>query len=347
MVDGFSEESNRDDEGPAQESKTVLTASQGISLTLPSDELVGAFQFAQWKYATMWGRNYGRGWRGSRTPNYRVLSLQDRRNVVAVGRDLTSTGRIGYCLTNMVDLRNVWEGWGFATTWRGTIEYIDEIRCDGVVEFAYEENDIKAWGEGDPANTAAVWNLGNSGNATYDAHNDMWDLAGYNAGEVSPMIQAGCGGYGTGTRSTFRSHPYHKPPSLSLGIGYREIYAGIYDAESDQVYYMLQERSMPSGGWNNLIGWRRAVTSNGYTAAAAGWAVTWSRWEHNHRDIDMVARGSDQSYYRSAGYSDFEFIRTHNKPLAELTIVDFDRGGSGGDKNEAKNVCHLWQVGGF
>ncbi len=484
-VTGVTEESNG--EKTLQRRMKVVPSENGISLYQSSRDLVADLARAQWKFAEEWGRYNKTGWRGSRTPKDQYVGFHERKNIVGTARELTSDNSIGYTFLEMIEPKAVWNG---------DPQSVSAMRCDGVVELSYEHNGIKVWGEGDYTNAGALWNVGNAGHKYPIHHNDTWDAWGFDLGEVSPMIQAGCGGNGDGERTSLRSHAYHKPPQTYLGVGYRSLYASVYDPESEAVYYMVQKRSLPRGGWHDVIPWRRAATYEGFASdyiyqsgveshqfrlvavdqggnvalresivgahlrtgesysferrsyrtgvvtfkmypssdcdfnlivqdpstgsyldgshtpgsaaeevsffirehqdytltvkgyrgsgtftlvetgfipakryridmphvterrndwrvlekdlpPAHGWAVTWSRWEKGSRDIDMTGAAKDGNRYGSYSVSDYEFMRTYDKPLSELAIYDFKKGRSHTDRDVAKNICHLWQVGGF
>jgi hypothetical protein len=87
--------------------------------------------------------------------------------------------------------RDIWWTWvdmldykGFG--WNGSTSDIDEIRCDGVVEYSYEKHDIKVC-EG---HDASEWRIAEGGKKNVENHNDFHNGA-YQHGELCARIQAG------------------------------------------------------------------------------------------------------------------------------------------------------------
>ena len=96
-------------------------------------------------------------------------------------------GTIGYTWADMIDPNDYWNWFPpyCYEDWKGEVWNIDEIRCDGVVEFSYEYYD---------AMVANDRNIAEPGNINVDKHNDWhdgWaDIYGSGA-EICPRFQAG------------------------------------------------------------------------------------------------------------------------------------------------------------
>lgn len=119
--------------------------------------------------------------RGARqTP---VMSKMDRINLVEKSEELTCRS-IYYIFADMLD----WHG----THWSGAVEDIDNLRCDGVVEYTYEACGKKVCA----GKQAANWNIASAGNQYPESHADLhtWGL---NEGELCPKVQAGAEGNDT------------------------------------------------------------------------------------------------------------------------------------------------------
>lgn len=105
---------------------------------------------------------------------------------------LTPEQRIAVASTgSSLFAKNIWWTWVDMLDykwfdWDGTVDDIDESRCDGVVEYAYERNGIRVCGGSDPAN----WNIAQPGTEHPENHNDFHN-GGYQQGELCPRIQAG------------------------------------------------------------------------------------------------------------------------------------------------------------
>lgn len=87
--------------------------------------------------------------------------------------------------------KNIWWTWVDQLDykwfdWDGSPSDIDESRCDGVIEYAYEKNGVRVCG----GTNAARWNISNAGTEFPENHNDFHNNA-YNPGELCPRIQAG------------------------------------------------------------------------------------------------------------------------------------------------------------
>lgn len=105
------------------------------------------------------------------------LTPAQRRAIAATAFSMFAKG-VSYTFMDMLDYR-WWD-------WDGSIADIDEVRCDGVVEYAYERNGVRVCGGKDPAR----WNIATAGTANPENHNDFHNHA-YNPGELCPRIQAG------------------------------------------------------------------------------------------------------------------------------------------------------------
>jgi hypothetical protein len=218
-----------------------------IDLFAPTDQLVNRFLEATWRYAQRSGTHDGDFWRGGRTVASGI-SPATRREIHKNGADIVRAP-IGYIFDDMLDQNNRIYPWG----WRGTTEDIDDIRCDGLTEFAYENSGARLWG-GD-----SWWNLGAISDDNYSRHNNSWDgsFHDYSASEESPMVQAACGGLGDGTNSKAVSRDTKNPPDIrAFTVVYNDVDAWIgrevWDMESDWIYEMTQVQELPSGEWRTI-----------------------------------------------------------------------------------------------
>ncbi|GEM_PF-4850799 len=122
-----------------------------------------------------------------------AMSKVDRLNLLQTSEDLTHRS-IYYTFADMLD----WHG----THWSGSIDDIDNLRCDGVVEYTYEACGKKVC----TGTQAAHWNIAAPGNQHPESHADLhtWDV---NDGELCPKIQAGAEGHDTELVPTRPSAP--------------------------------------------------------------------------------------------------------------------------------------------
>jgi hypothetical protein len=119
------------------------------------------------------------------------LSYPQRQNIITTAEALRDDNTIGYTWNDALE----WEG----SDWEGTVSDIDNIRCDGVVEFCYEKNGIMVWGKNQ-----------NHYDITYskaycEEHNNMPDPPNDPNTELSPKAQRG--GFGPQYTNMIASSP--------------------------------------------------------------------------------------------------------------------------------------------
>jgi len=112
---------------------------------------------------------------GARRPN--GLTAEQRLAIASTGAALLAKN-IWWTWVDMLDYK--WFDWD------GTVDDIDETRCDGVIEYAYEKNGVRVCGGTDPTN----WNISLPGTVHPENHNNYHN-GGYQPGELCPRIQAG------------------------------------------------------------------------------------------------------------------------------------------------------------
>jgi hypothetical protein len=244
-----------------------------IDLLATNDMLVNQFQLAQDQWASRWGTNNGLDWRGVRRPSPTTtggteLTLAQRKAILGKAQTL-SNNNIDYIFESMIDQTNRWP-----PGWEGTTGDIDQLRCDGFAEFAYEDSGVRLWG------SDSRWNLGSASDDNYDYHKNSWEGFDFTLDEVSPMIQAGCGGYGEGQRTTMRSPTYKRAPrittfprTLNPPVGYFEV--DVVDKESSLIYVTLQVRDVRTQAWSSITDLQRVSTDvNGRYAFSYQWNGT-------------------------------------------------------------------------
>lgn len=119
--------------------------------------------------------HYDAAFHGTRCP---PSLTPDQRHAIAATASALYAKNIWWTWVDMLDYK-WWD-------WDGTVDDIDESRCDGVVEYAYEHNGVRVCGGTDPAR----WNISLAGVENPENHNNFHNGA-YQPGELCPRIQAG------------------------------------------------------------------------------------------------------------------------------------------------------------
>ena len=119
--------------------------------------------------------SYGSNYYGAYQLNNRTLTFSQRKAIMATG-------------VQLLDASINWTGVGaidpYTSTRPITISNIDNIRCDGVVEYAYEINGNQVWWH---TSAPSHWNIANYP----DDHNDAPDTTVNPDTEMSPWSQRG------------------------------------------------------------------------------------------------------------------------------------------------------------
>src|SRR5438046_1859061 len=103
------------------------------------------------------GEGEQRPFHGARRPP--SLTPVQRGSIAATARAFLGKD-IWWTWANMLDYK-----W---FTWDGTIEDIDNVRCDGVVEYAFEKNDVRVCA----GKNADLWNISHGHNENVRNHNN-------------------------------------------------------------------------------------------------------------------------------------------------------------------------------
>jgi hypothetical protein len=174
--------------------------------------------------------------------------------------------------------KNIWWTWVDmldykGTGWDGTVEDIDETRCDGVIEYCYEKQGLRVCGGKDPDHRNQ-WNIALPGKNHPENHEDFHNHA-YNPGELCPRIQAGDQANDTtfvvppAVRPTidyFNAFPflYFFAPMISFKVSasasYR-VYARVVVRKKDERTFHFAQTEDPYGGIGTPVGdWRLMET---------------------------------------------------------------------------------------
>ena len=149
-----------------------------------SSELLFAFTELQRYFGV--GGIYQLKWRSSYSPP--DLVGWQREDIITTAYSFIDKGT-GYRWYDMLEPDGDWDG---------TIEGIDEMRCDGFVEYCYEKNGIRACGgENDD-----YWNISEPGNEYTDNHEEFHTGDSTTKGETCPKIQSGVKRLDDGTKDS-------------------------------------------------------------------------------------------------------------------------------------------------
>lgn len=159
--------------------------------------------------------------RGARqTP---TMTKDDRLALLDISERLVGQN-IYYTFADMLD----WKG----AHWSGAVEDIDNLRCDGVIEYTFEACGKKVCAGTEVSN----WNIAAPGNQHPESHADLhtWSL---NEGELCPKVQAGDEGHDSTFIPSIPAFPgidafevfAHTPPSgngvtLKINVKSNEYY---------------------------------------------------------------------------------------------------------------------------
>jgi hypothetical protein len=248
---------------------------------------------------------------GVRHP-YTGLTRGERESVANTATDLMYEG-IWWTWANMLD----WKGTG----WNGSINDIDNLRCDGVIEYAYERNGLRVCGGKD----SSLWNIGAGRKKHPKNHNDLHNF-GYNQGELCAKIQAG----NQGSDTTFITPAPTRPLIRAFQVSTRPAMTGsdmptkyiipveftVDCAEYDTVFVRLLVR--PSGGTFAFLSTRQTY----------GWGGLEGTWWGKE-----VAQGTSHVAYWEGWRDPGSDLFGQNADF-EFRIVAVDRGGNVSDTCE-------------
>jgi len=115
---------------------------------------------------------------GAYSVSDRTLAAQDRRNIVATGKELVDAFILYPTEYNTIPKAIVYTGSAPVPVSR-----ILALRCDGLVEYAYERNDVRVWRNND----SSSWSI----YSDPEPHNDQPDNTRNPERELSPWAQRG------------------------------------------------------------------------------------------------------------------------------------------------------------
>jgi len=129
---------------------------------------------------------------------------------------------IHYTVFNQID----WY-WSQILTWNGSIDELDNVRCDGFVEVCYELSNVEVWGKNQEEGHYLIQNYPKDHNNMPD----MWSQPEPNV-EVAPVVQRGGPGW---IYTKLRSAPSPVQGVISKGLQY------------------LRNNQMSNGSWDDSV----------------------------------------------------------------------------------------------
>ena len=186
--------------------------------------------------------------------------------------------------------KDIWYTWVdmldyYGTGWTGGVDDIDELRCDGVVEYSYEKHDLRVCGGTNPKK----WKIAKAGASNAENHNDFHNNA-YNRGELCPKIQAGNDGNDTAFVTPASARPVITHfsvtpfwlaflPIISFTANAPDsyyVYARVLVRKKEGQTFHFVETEDPYGGSGTPVGpWRLMKSrANGSGEAAFWWGKT-------------------------------------------------------------------------
>ncbi len=244
---------------------------------------------------------------------YSILMSPNTRSLIASkAREIgnwnnTSNDNIGYTWIDMIDPEDYWS-WIFLVfyeDWQGTVNDIDEIRCDGIVEFSYEKNGI---------GVSNFRNISDPGNTNVYKHNDWHDGQPdlWPADELCPRLQSG-GSHGPvfNNGSSLLDPLNSAPPSVSQFSKQQsdivQLNFKIGDNASVKSYVMLQVKKTSESTWRLLI------DDNNHL------------WKFRSVDLTDYEPGNQYDYFHIPWSGEYEgghySTGTHNFDL-KITVID-------------------------
>jgi len=189
-----------------------------------------------------------------------TITPETHSSIVATARALGSNNKL-YTFLDMLDSKNIHGFLGWEEDWQGTIYDIDELRCDGVVEFSYEKNSALVTKTYLSCfHTTAYDNISTPGNSILTSHNCLHDGT-YDCtpiGEICPRIQAGEDHRGSGTaRSYFfplaSANPVISNFSYTENGTYPSLNFKISDNTSVKSYVLIQVKRSSESTWHTMV----------------------------------------------------------------------------------------------
>ena len=196
-------------------------------------------------------------------PYYGAYSRNDispsiRSSIASTAKELGNNTVIDYTSTYMLDPENHWGyywGWlpGWYENWTGGIGDIDEIRCDGIIEYSYEKHGVMVSNND---------NLAHAGNSHPEKHNEFHSgIPTTGFGQICPKIQSGVRNNFLfqppwEARSEFEQLITSAPITSNIsddGSTNPQFSFNVSDNASVKAYVLMQVRKLGTSSWRTLV----------------------------------------------------------------------------------------------
>lgn len=186
------------------------------------------------------------------------ISADTRASIASTARAL-GTSSINYTWQDMLDVNDTWCGWWWCEDWNGEIYRIDELRCDGIVEYSYEKNEqivSKIFYSDGSINTGRQ-NIATPDIENVNSHNTFHEGV-HCCNELCPRIQAGKNHRGSGTeRSNFDPlialDPTISNFSRTQFSNKIQLNFKVADNASVKAYVLIQVKKTSESTWRTLL----------------------------------------------------------------------------------------------
>ncbi len=173
--------------------------------------------------------------------NVNNISPATRGNIISTSNDLRSVD--SYCMFDMI--RPIAPGVGVPI-----VQFISEIRCDGVIEYAYEKNNVLV---SNPPHNVATCNYDD----LEEYHNNLHQ-GDYQYPELCPRIQSGEGhGGNSSSKSNFNSLSVAQPiintfSSTTDVLNQTQLSFKVLDNASTKAYILILVKKTTENDWKIL-----------------------------------------------------------------------------------------------
>ena len=182
-----------------------------------------------------------------------------REDIIGTALAAEARTNLYYTIWGQID----WYGW----SWDGTIADLNNIRCDGLVEVAYELNSVKVWGKDQQESHYLIQNYPKEHNNIPEFVWPFWFSTPDPDYEVTPSVQRG--GYGL-TKTKLRPSEIVRPSNPTSCSESHGVTSGSWQGSTNNPYFTWSGASDDSGidGYYYYWGTSSSGTSTNYTTSS-------------------------------------------------------------------------------